>query len=245
MEQETLVPEELPPLVGGPASPVPGSAALVRRWRRPARSRPVRSSQAAWLSSGALRGRLLWAVVEAQGADYQLVIAERPVGEVAERLKGHEDAFIGNVGDSGYYDATIDTEMALALLRVASGGARDGRAVAAPVRRTVQHLPRLRRPADPQVVPPFDRSAPTPTSRSPQRWPAPGSPHIALPLVRWQRNGRDLAFGQQYLAGGSDGLGTGPYLPAGSLRLRRPRDTSPTRRCRGAISPQKRTAWAR
>ena len=32
-----------------------------------------------------------------------------------------------------------------------------------------------------------------------------GFSQIALPLVRWQRNGRDLAFGQQYLAGGTDG----------------------------------------
>ncbi len=32
-----------------------------------------------------------------------------------------------------------------------------------------------------------------------------GFSHIALPLVRWQRDGRDLAFGQQYLAGGTDG----------------------------------------
>ena len=32
-----------------------------------------------------------------------------------------------------------------------------------------------------------------------------GFGHIALPLVRWQRDGHDLAFGQQYLAGGTDG----------------------------------------
>ena len=32
-----------------------------------------------------------------------------------------------------------------------------------------------------------------------------GFSHIAFPLVRWQRDGRDLAFGQQYLAGGTDG----------------------------------------
>ena len=32
-----------------------------------------------------------------------------------------------------------------------------------------------------------------------------GFSHIALPLVRWQRDGHDLAFGQQYLAGGTDG----------------------------------------
>ncbi len=32
-----------------------------------------------------------------------------------------------------------------------------------------------------------------------------GFSHIALPLVRWQRDGHDLALGQQYLVGGTDG----------------------------------------
>jgi maltokinase len=36
-----------------------------------------------------------------------------------------------------------------------------------------------------------------------------GFTHIALPLVRWQRDGHDLAFGQQYIAGGTDGWALG------------------------------------
>ena len=40
MEQETLVPEELPPLLVDLLGPAPGSAALVRRWGRPARACP-------------------------------------------------------------------------------------------------------------------------------------------------------------------------------------------------------------
>ena len=34
---------------------------------------------------------------------------------------------------------------------------------------------------------------------------ATGFKHVAVPTLRWQRDGRDLAFGQQYLAGGTDG----------------------------------------
>lgn len=79
----------------------------------------VEAGLLAELKEGA--SRLLWAVVEADGADYQLVVAERPVA--GDRLRGHEEAFIAALGDRVYYDATVDSEMALELLRVASAGA--------------------------------------------------------------------------------------------------------------------------
>ena len=69
--------------------------------------------------------RLLWAIVEADGTPYQLLIAERPTVDAAGHLQGHENALVGTVGDKIYYGASIDSEMAVALLRTASGGMED------------------------------------------------------------------------------------------------------------------------
>ena len=53
---------------------------------------------------------------------YQLLIGERPNGEPAEFLNGHESSVLGSVGDRYYYDATVDSEMALAWLAVVTDG---------------------------------------------------------------------------------------------------------------------------
>ena len=146
--------------------------------------------------------RLLWAVVEAEGADYQLVIAERPVA--GDRLRGHEEAFIAGFGDRVYYDATVDSEMALELLGVASGGAEHAeRARPLGVEQSNTSLV-----YDDRVILKLFRRlsvGPNPDADVTAALAATGFKHVALPVLRWQRDGRDLAFGQQYLAGGTDG----------------------------------------
>jgi maltokinase len=147
-------------------------------------------------------GRLLWAVVEAEGADYQLVMADRPVA--GDNLRGHDEALIAGLGDRVFYDATVDSEMALALLHVASGGAeRAERARPLGVEQSNTSLVyddrlilKLFRRLSVGLNPDADVTA---------ALAATGFSHVALPLLRWQRDGRDLAFGQQYLAGGTDG----------------------------------------
>jgi maltokinase len=203
MDQETLVPEELPPALVELIGPY-----LARqRWfgGGDGAPGPVRAIESGCLAElgGPLR-RLLWAVIEAQGAYFQLVIAERPVDEVAEHLKGHEDALIGNVGDSAYYDATIDTEMALALLRTASGG-RESAERSRPLSAEQSNTSLV---YDDRLILKFFRRltvGPNPDVEVTSALASTGFSHVALPLVRWQHNGRDLAFGQQYLAGGTDG----------------------------------------
>jgi maltokinase len=148
--------------------------------------------------------RLLWAIVEADGQLYQLVIAERPSAESASHLRGHENALIGVVGDRVYYGASIDSEMALALLRAASGGLEDAehaRPLAAEQSNTsLVYDDRL-------ILKLFRRLSPGPNPdvEVTEALAQTGFSHIALPLVRWRRDGHDLAFGQQYLAGGTDG----------------------------------------
>ena len=147
---------------------------------------------------------LIWAIVRADGSDYQLVIAERPASEGAEHARGHEEAVIGSVDGSAYYDATVDAEMALVLLDVASGGAeRAERArplIAEQSNTSIIYDDRL-------ILKVFRRLSvgANPDVEVTSALASTGFSHIALPLVRWQREGRDLAFGQQYLAGGTDG----------------------------------------
>ncbi|MGO9659292.1 MAG: maltokinase N-terminal cap-like domain-containing protein [Acidimicrobiales bacterium] len=166
----------------------------------PLTTRLVATGRLAELSAGA--GQLLWAVVEAEGADYQLVMAERPV--VGDRLRGHEEAFIAGFGDRVYYDATVDSEMALELLRVASDGNEHAeRARPLGVEQSNTSLVY----DDRLILKLFRRLSvgPNPDADVTAALAATGFSHVARPLLRWQRDGRDLAFGQQYLAGGTDG----------------------------------------
>ena len=176
-----------------------------RRWYAgdgsPAHTHIVESACLAELPGSS---RLLWAIVDAGGAHYQLLIAERTALDSAEHLRGHEDALIANVGDRVYYGATPDSEMAVALLRVASGGqerAERARPLSAEQSNTsLVYDDRL-------ILKLFRRLSigPNPDVEVTEALAQTGFSHIALPLVRWRHKGRDLAFGQQYLAGGSDG----------------------------------------
>ncbi len=201
MDQEPLLPWAPPPElllnVGGYLAN--------RRWY--AKDAPPRSLSV--VDSGCLaelRGsaRLLWALVEADGALYQLVIAERPTADGAGHLQGHENALIGTIGDRMYYGASIDSEMAVALLRAASGGLEEAERarpiVAEQSNTSLVYDDRL-------ILKLFRRLSrgPNPDVEVTEALAGTGFSHIALPLVRWERDGHDLALGQQYLVGGTDG----------------------------------------
>jgi maltokinase len=176
-----------------------------RRWYAgdgpPTALRVVDSAGLAELSGSA---RLLWTIVEADAETYQLIIAERPTMDGAAHLQGQENALIGVVGDRVYYGASIDSEMAIALLRAASGGREDAerarRLAAEQSNTSIVYDDRL-------ILKLFRRLSPGPNPdvEVSEALAQTGFGHIPLPLVRWQRDGHDLAFGQQYLAGGTDG----------------------------------------
>lgn len=148
--------------------------------------------------------RLLWAIVDADGELYQLLIAERPTTDSAAHLQGQEFALIGVVGDRVYYGATIDSEMAIALLGVASGGLED----ATRARRLNVDQSHTSIVYDDRLIMKVFRRlspGPNPDVEVTEALARTGFSHVPLPLVRWQRDGHDLAFGQVYLAGGTDG----------------------------------------
>ena len=147
----------------------------------------------------------LWQLlVDVSAQHYQLLLGLRPAGEVADFLHGHENVVLGS-GDGVYaYDAVWDSEMAKALLVVASGGAESAtrvRPMAAEQSNTSivyddRIILKLFRHLRPGRNPDVDVTYALAGA---------GFDHVAAPLVLWHDEGYDLAFGQQFLAGGTEG----------------------------------------
>ena len=181
--------------------------------------------------------RLLWVIVAvaAAGPDggaaageesrYQLLIGERPNGEIADFLKGHDACVLGSAGDRYYYDATVDPELALAWLSVVTGEEVPAERV-----RPVQA-----EQSNTSLV--FDNKLIAKVFRRLQEGRNPdvevtealatvGFGHVARPVAVWQRDGTDLAFVQQFLTGGTEGwaLALASLRNLYSVRLEDPAD---------------------
>jgi maltokinase len=149
--------------------------------------------------------RRMWQVIVSVGPDsYQLLLGERPAGEPAEYLHGHESAVAGATGNAYFYDATLDSEMAKALLGVASRGALNA----------VRSRPLSAEQSNTSLV--FDdevilkvfrrlRPGPNPDVEVTTALSHAGFQNVAEPLVRWSDGRYDLGFGQRFLAGGVEG----------------------------------------
>ena len=150
------------------------------------------------------QARLLWAVVVANDHRYQLLLAERPAEDATRRVAGHEAATLGSVEGRAYYDATVDAEMALALLEAASGGTYKAK-VARPLGAEQSNTSVVY--DDKMVLKIFRRLAGGPNldAEVTSALARAGFAHVARPVLRWRKGGTDLAFGQEYLAGGTDG----------------------------------------
>ncbi|HEX9546166.1 MAG TPA: phosphotransferase [Acidimicrobiales bacterium] len=148
--------------------------------------------------------RLLWAVVEAEGPRYQLLVGERPMGEVAEFLNGHEDAVLGATDHAYYYDGTLDAELALALLHVVTNGAEKAEMVR-PV--GVEQSNTSLVYDDRLILKVFRRlpEGPNPDVEVTEALDRVGFNHLPAPLAVWRRGGLDLIMVQEFLAGGSEG----------------------------------------
>jgi maltokinase len=148
--------------------------------------------------------KLLWALASTGEVLYQLVFAQRPDREADARLAGREHARLGSVEGVTHYDATVDNEMALALLEAASGGAQHAK-TARPLGAEQSNTSIVY--DDEVIFKLFRRLAPGPnrdaevTTALSQA----GFAHVAEPVLRWRNGESDLAFGQRYLAGGTDG----------------------------------------
>ena len=147
----------------------------------------------------------MWQLLVTVGGDtYQMVLGVRPAGEPADFLHGHDNAVLGSAGGVYAYDAVWDGELARALLEVVSDGsehAERARPMGAEQSNTsivyddrliLKLFRRLRPGANPDV------EVTTALAGA-------GFDHVAPPLVRWSDDGFDLAFGQQFLVGATEG----------------------------------------
>jgi maltokinase len=147
---------------------------------------------------------LHWFVVEIDGVRYQLLVGERPDGEPAGFLNGHEDAFLGALEHSYFYDAALDTELALQLLPVVTAGIE----YAARVRPISAEQSNTSLVFDDRIIVKFFRrllDGPNPDVETTTALAKAGFGHVAAPIGRWRDSGVDYAFAQDFLAGGTDG----------------------------------------
>jgi maltokinase len=165
----------------------------------------VRVARSRVLWTGDEPGYRLWhAIAHVDEATYQLLIGERPHGDRVDFLHGREEAVLGSLASSVFYDATLDSELARVLLQVASGGAETAtwaRPVSAEQSNTSLVFD------DRLILKVFRRlhAGRNPDVEVTTTLASAGFKHVASPLVTWQEEPYDLAFGQQYLAGGSEG----------------------------------------
>lgn len=148
--------------------------------------------------------RLLQAIVGAGEDRYQLLIGERPNGQVAEFLRGHEPAVLGEVGGHFYYDGVLDPELALELLPVVTGGAER----AARVRPITAEQTNTSLVYDDRIILKVFRrllAGTNPDVEVTTALAGAGFEHVAAPVAVWAADDDVLAFAQRYLAGGSEG----------------------------------------
>ncbi len=156
-----------------------------------------------WAREG--EGRRLWhAVVVVAGVRYQLLIGERPVSDRAEFLHGREEAVLGPLGAALFYDAVLDSELARVVLGVASAGSLSA-TLARPMGAEQSNTSLVF--DDRVILKVFRRlhAGHNPDVEVTTALAATGFEHVATPLVTWRDEPYDLAFGQQFLAGGSEG----------------------------------------
>lgn len=155
-------------------------------------------------STGGGQRHLHLAVVDAAGSRYQVLVGERPAGEHAEFLQGHADSMIAGLEGRYLYDAVVDPELARELLPIVTGGVEAAtlvRPVGAEQSNTslvyddriiLKVFRRLVAGRNPDV------EVTTALARV-------GFEHVARPVGVWRSGDLDLAFAQEFLAGGAEG----------------------------------------
>ncbi len=162
------------------------------------------------LPTGESDARLWWAVVEADGLRYQLLIGQRPDGEPAEFLAGREAAVLGSAGGSYFYDAALDPELSIGLLDMVSGGSQRAERVR-PI--TAEQSNTSLVYDDRVILKVFRRlmDGPNPDVEVTTALAAAGFEHVAHPVATWRvpvaptSEPVDLMFAQELLVGASEG----------------------------------------
>jgi maltokinase len=201
---ETLGGEPLPPGLDALIAPYLGRQRWFAGSEAPA-PEAVRVDRSRVLWTGHDPSCRLWhAIVEGAGAVYQLLIGERPVGDRVDFLHGREEAVLGSLESALFYDAVLDSELARVVLQIASGGTQTA-TLARPISAEQSNTSLV---FDDRVILKLFRrihAGRNPDVEVTTALATAGFEHVAAPLVTWHEEPYDLAFGQQYLSGGSEG----------------------------------------
>ncbi len=147
---------------------------------------------------------LHWLLVRVGTDLYQLLVGQRPLGEPADFLNAHEGASIGTHGGVYYYDGTLDPELSLELLAVVTAGVE----LANWVRPIGVEQSNTSLVFDDRIIVKLFRrlgEGPNPDVVVTNALATAGFDHVAAPVATWRSGGRDLAFAQRFLAGGTEG----------------------------------------
>ena len=164
----------------------------------------VRTARAQRLWSDGDTKELWQVLVNVDDAVYQLLFGVRPAGEPADFLHGHEHAVLGSAEGVYVYDAILDNELAKVFLEVISDGAEKAER-ARPMSAEQSNSSLVY--DDRLILKVFRRLRPgrNPDVEVTSALADAGFDHVARPLVEWRDEQYDLAFGQQFLSGGTDG----------------------------------------
>ena len=142
-----------------------------------------------------------------EDARYQVLLGLRPTGVQCEFLAGHEGAVLGECetkqGQALVYDALLDSELALALLRVVApdlpaervrplGAEQSNTSLVYDDHMILKIFRRLTEGHNPEV-------------EVIETLAAAGFTSVPEPLASWRKDDVDLAFLQRFLAGATDG----------------------------------------
>ncbi len=149
-----------------------------------------------------LAERLHWLLVDADGAQYQLLVGTIE-GLPPEFLHGHDVEVLGAVDNEVVYDGLLDPDLAKALLARLAPDEQVGRVRPMGAEQSNTSLVF----DDRLVLKVFRRIhvGPNPDIEVTTSLAAAGFEHVAAPLATWEESGTHLAVVQPYLAGGTDG----------------------------------------
>jgi maltokinase len=146
---------------------------------------------------------LVWVLIDVDGAAYQLVLGTRPAADLPEFLHGKDRVTLGVHDETVVYDALVDPELAIDVLREA-----------APDEDAEVARPLVVEQSNSSVV--YDERLILKLFRRIHREPNPdvevarllsnaGFPHVVPQLAELRREGADLAVVREYLLGCADG----------------------------------------
>jgi maltokinase len=150
-----------------------------------------------------LGDRLLWLLVDVDGARYQLLLGAVREGEAPDFLHGQEALVVGVVSGALVYDGLLDAELAgMVLEKVAPsqrfthvrpmGAEQSNTSLVFDDETVLKVFRRVHEGANPDVEV---------TSALASQ----GFEHVAAPIGVWERDDRHLAVAQPFLAGASEG----------------------------------------